>query len=93
MPPQTHPPMTPKASVMSRKSVKNILIRKRMKMMVVYRCNNCLWEGDSNDMAAEGDYLVCPNCFASFCPTNVDDNVWSVVRIDEDEDGEDYGEF
>lgn len=61
--------------------------------MVIYRCNNCLWEGTPVDMDADGDFFLCPNCIAPFYPGDTEHSLWEVVEVVDDPEDEDYGEF
>lgn len=61
--------------------------------MVIYQCGNCLWEGSTDEMQAEGDLLLCPNCCAFFLPDDDEPSVWSVVSVEDDPEDTDYGDF
>lgn len=62
-------------------------------MAVVYRCNNCLWEGTPTEMDSDGDFCLCPNCLAAFHPGEDNGGVWEVIDVVDDPEDEDYGEF
>lgn len=60
--------------------------------MILYRCNNCLWEGKLEDMDDGNGFHSCPTCCAEFYPDEHTVGPWSMVVTDDDINT-DYGDF